>query len=153
MGKPKRLCKFNKEWTKTWSFILGSRKGENSAFCEKCRCDISIGHGGLHDIKKHVASEKHRLTSSSIASTSSVLSCFASSHLTAQLDQQVANAETLFTGFLIEHNLPLSAADHASKLFKQMFPDSKVAKKYSAGRAKTSYFLNGAIPAGTLWLD
>ena len=35
----------------------------------------------------------------------------------------------LLTSFLVEHNMPLSAADHAGALFKQMFPDSDIASK------------------------
>ena len=48
----------------------------------------------------------------------------------------VAKAEALFTAFLVEHNLPLSVADHAGPLFK-MFPDSAIAKKYKCGQTKT----------------
>jgi hypothetical protein len=41
-------------------------------------------------------------------------------------------------GFLIEHNLPLSAADHLSSLFPAMFPDSKIATKFSCRRTKST---------------
>ena len=36
-------------------------------------------------------------------------------------------------------------ADHAGKLFKSMFPDSKMANKYKSGRTKTSHMLTGSI--------
>ena len=36
--------------------------------------------------------------------------------------------ELLFTGFICEHNVPISTADHARKLRKAMFPDLKIAK-------------------------
>ena len=36
------------------------------------------------------------------------------------------NAETLFTSYLIEHNIPVAVSDHAGPLFKRMFPDSKI---------------------------
>ena len=39
-------------------------------------------------------------------------------------------AELLFSGFLVEHNLRLDIADHAAKLFRNMFPDSKIVIKY-----------------------
>ena len=48
------------------------------------------------------------------------------------------NAEAFFSNFLIEHNISLSAADHAGPLFRKMFPDSGIAKKYGSGRSKTS---------------
>jgi hypothetical protein len=46
---------------------------------------------------------------------------------------------------LVEHNLPLATADRAGKLFKSMFPDSKIANKYKSGRTKTSHMLTGSI--------
>ena len=46
------------------------------------------------------------------------------SSATANLEQKVVKAELLFSGFLVKHNLPLSTADHAAKLFRNMFPDS-----------------------------
>ena len=46
-------------------------------------------------------------------------------------------AETLFTNFLVEHNVPLSVADHFGPLLKKMCPDSEIAKKYACARTKT----------------
>ena len=41
-----------------------------------------------------------------------------------------------------EHNLPaLAIGDHVGKLFKVMFPDSKIAKKNSCSRIKTTHIL------------
>lgn len=38
-------------------------------------------------------------------------------------ESRTIRAETLFTNFIVEHNLPLSVADHAAgPLFKKMFP-------------------------------
>ena len=39
----------------------------------------------------------------------------------------VINAEVTFTDFLVEHNMQLSASDHAGACFRKMFPDSKIA--------------------------
>ena len=51
-------------------------------------------------------------------------------------DLNTIRAEVLFTSFLVEHNIPLSAADHDGPLLK-MFPDSKVAQKYGCAHAKS----------------
>ena len=53
-------------------------------------------------------------------------------------DLQTIRAEVAFSNFLVEHNIPLSAADHAGSLFRVMFPDSKYAKNYGCARTKTS---------------
>ena len=58
---------------------------------------------------------------------------------------QVIKAEVLFSGFLVEHNIPPAVSDHAGPLFRKMFPDSAIAKKYSCARTKTTAVLNGAM--------
>ena len=52
------------------------------------------------------------------------------SSATASFDKKVVKAELLFSGFLVEHNVPLSTVDHAAKLFRNMFPDFKIMNKY-----------------------
>ena len=56
------------------------------------------------------------------------MTSFVYSESISALDENVMKAELLFTGFICEHNLPISTADHAGKLLKAMFPDSKIAK-------------------------
>ncbi len=53
-------------------------------------------------------------------------------------DFRPIQAETFFTTFIVEHNLPLAAADHAGPLFRKMFPDSEIAKQYGCARTKTA---------------
>ena len=53
--------------------------------------------------------------------------------------------DLLFSGFLVEHNLPLSTADHAAKLFRNMFPDSKIVNKYRCSCTNTTHILTGAV--------
>ena len=44
-----------------------------------------------------------------------------------------------------EHNLPFSIADHTAKLFRNMFPGSKIVNKYRCGRTKTTHMLTRAV--------
>ena len=39
---------------------------------------------------------------------------------------------------LAQHNIPLAIMDHLSPLFRDIFPDSKIAKGFSAARTKTT---------------
>ena len=41
----------------------------------------------------------------------------------------------------IIYNIQIAAAHHAGPLFKKMFPDSKIARKYGCGRTKTGAFI------------
>ena len=61
------------------------------------------------------------------------------------LELQVRKAEVKMTGFIAEHNIPLAVADHLGPLFKDIFPDSKIAKNYACGKTKSTCILNRAI--------
>lgn len=64
-----------------------------------------------------------------------------SNHLISKL----TTAELYFTTFVAEHNLVFLAADHFTKLCKQMFPDSKIAKEFSCGRTKTQSIIKSSL--------
>ena len=52
----------------------------------------------------------------------------------SNLDKQVLNAEVMVTNFLVQLNIAL--------LFKEAFPDSKIAKKYASRRTKTTVIIS-----------
>lgn len=60
-------------------------------------------------------------------------------------ESNVIKAEVMITNFLEQHNLPVTTADHLGPLFKEIFPDSKIAAAYASGRTKTSAILNVAL--------
>ena len=72
--------------------------------------------------------------------TSKINSYFSSA--ASNSDTSVIKAECLFTKFLVEHNLSISAADHAGPLFRKMFPDSIIAYKYRCAKTKSISFIN-----------
>lgn len=134
--KEHRNQKFTDRYITEFGFIRASRKSEFHAFCTMCNCDVSIAHSGRGDIITHSKSVKHVANFKSCKSTNRL-----DNFLSVNGDLQTTRAEVLFTSFLLEHNIPLAAADHAGPLFKNMFPDSNEAKKYSCGRTKTSYLV------------
>lgn len=137
-GKSKRYYQhFKDSYAGEFSFITKSRLGATHAFCTCCRCDISIKHGGKHDILLHAETTKHKECFKTVESNSSIKSAFLKFN-----DSSVINAECLFTAFVIEHNLPINCSDHAGHLFRKMFPDSKIAKNYACARTKTTAIIN-----------
>ena len=58
---------------------------------------------------------------------------------------QVTRAEIKVTNLLVQHNIPLAVTDHLSPLFKDIFPDSPIAKGYASARTKTTCVLNGSL--------
>lgn len=61
------------------------------------------------------------------------------------INRKVAKAKLLFSGFICEHNVPIAIADHVRKLFQAMFPDSKIAEKYSCSLNKATQMLSGTV--------
>ena len=58
---------------------------------------------------------------------------------------KVLNAEVMVTNFIVQHNLPITTDDHLAQLFKNVFPDSKIAASYANARRKTFAIINKAI--------
>lgn len=126
---------FNQAYSEEFPHIIASRKGNNFAFCAACRCDFSLAHAGRNDVFKHSQSKKHMDNVKCIESNKKLsFTCDAG-------ENRVTRAECYFTSFIVEHNLPLSCADHTGQLFRKMFPDSDLAKKYSCARTKTTAIL------------
>ncbi|KAK3784797.1 hypothetical protein RRG08_051072, partial [Elysia crispata] len=111
------------------------------AHCNICNVEFKILHGGRHDCRKHVQSQKH-VNRAKAANPSQQINNFSTS-ANSDLQNNITRAEALFTGVLVEHNLPLAAAGHASALFKKMFlvpitNPKDITEKYSCGRKKTA---------------
>ena len=109
---------------------------EHYAYCKYCKQDFSIQHGGRDDCRRHIKSKKHVDYSKLQSGNHKVSSFFETKE--SPIELQVTNAEVLFTNFLIEQNVPIAVSDHAGSLFRKMFPDSEIAKKYWCARTKTS---------------
>lgn len=129
----KVLQKYRDGYTKEWPCLVPSKISENHVFCEVCSCDFVVAHGGRDDCRRHVESKKHKDHGKVQSVHKPISSFFVKSN-----ENETTNAEMLFTSFLVEHNIPLAVSDHAGHLFRAMFPDSAIAKKYGCARTKTS---------------
>ena len=114
-------------YAETFTFIKKSTKGEHHAYCKSCNCDISISAGGANDIKRHMNNDKHKKNAEALQRAS--LHTQPLSSFCKKEDLSVIRAEVLFTDFLVEHSIQPVVADHTGELFRQMFPDSRIAKK------------------------
>ena len=61
------------------------------------------------------------------------------------LHLQVTRAEVKIANWIVQHNIPLAVTDHLSPMFKEIFPDSQIAKGYASARTKTTCILNGSL--------
>ncbi|CAL4070206.1 unnamed protein product [Meganyctiphanes norvegica] len=57
-------------------------------------------------------------------------------------DIAVTESECLVVNFLIEHNVPVSVADHLSELVMKICSDSSIAKKFKCKRTKTTHIMH-----------
>ena len=77
----------------------------NFAFCILCCSDIGIKHGGLYDITRHFATEKHKREAEKVKPVS--LGSSIKSFFNNDDDLETIQAEA-FCEFLVEHNISLS---------------------------------------------
>ena len=82
---------------------------------------------GKKDIERHIACSEHQRLAKTIQECQPITS-FQESDLDP-LQTKVTQAEILFIGFILEHNLPFEATAHAGPLFRKMFPAVKLLNK------------------------
>ena len=134
---------FKSEWKA--SYPVKEVKHDKYKFhCLPCGKNLTCHHQGLKDVKEHCnkPSQKQaddawtkqtRLPSSYRGDTENVFK------------NTVLNAEVMVTNFIVQHNLPIATADHLAQLFKNVFPDSKIAASYASAKTKTFAVINKAF--------
>ncbi len=136
-SKPKRTKTVDQRYKKDYSIkfpvIIASKLSDSHAFCTACCLDFSVAHGGVNDCTKHMASSGHKQKAGVLSSTSKI-----TTFMSTNSELGTTKAEVMFTNFIVEHNLPIAVSDHAGPLFRKMFPDSDIAKKYGSARTKTT---------------
>ncbi|RUM29380.1 MAG: hypothetical protein DSY42_06665 [Aquifex sp.] len=91
---------------------------------------------GKTDLKRHSGNKKHIGNSKAVKGLSSL-----SSLMVSKTDNDVKEGELRLAGFIAEHDLPMSIADHLPKLMKTVCKDSKIAEKIKCGRTKVTGML------------
>ena len=90
-------------------------------------------------MKKHLELKKHEESVKALK-LSQKMTSFLSSESPSALDENAMKAELLFTGFICEHTVSISTADHAGKLLKAMFPHSKLQESTLADEQRQQIF-------------
>lgn len=99
--------------------------------------------GGLSKIQPHEAKIKHRRNVKSCPSQKS--NVFEKSAAQVTLDTNVKINETRLAFFILEHNLPVSVADHLVELVKSCDRKSLQLQKMSCGRTKCTSIIENVI--------
>nr|XP_034963510.1 uncharacterized protein LOC118081241 isoform X1 [Zootoca vivipara] len=150
LKKAKTMCKYLERWESEFSFLKKSRVGHRYAFCTICCCDFSVSHGGRTAVTQHTKSAKHNhgVKAQKHAPT---MSTFVTRNTkkagTVIKAGKVIKAEVTMAMLCAKNNVSFTFCDDYNKCVADMFPDSAIARKYSAGRTETAQIIKGAIAA------
>ena len=99
------MQKFIADYTNLWPVLKPSKAVEYYAFCDVCKTDFYISHGGWDDYRQHISTKKQVELAKLKTENKSVSEFFKQS---GSSDLAVIRAEMYFTSFLTEHNFPLA---------------------------------------------
>ena len=146
--RKKRKTKVVQEAEASWKlpqFITASTKGDRFVHCKLCRSHFSVAHGGFNDVTRHVQGFTHFQRLKDAQSTSAIASALSRSQAEADIAPTVISAEIMMSQFIAMHNLSFQTTEHLTDLIPAMFPDSKIAAKFSCKHTKTKSIICDAI--------
>ena len=141
-GSFKYKVTFKNEW-KALHPVHAVKNDKHKFHCLPCGKNLTCRHQGLKDVEEHCRKESHIKCFASWKKQSQITFTRASDMSSFQ--SKVLNAEVMVTNFIVQHNLPIATADHLGQLFKNIFPDSKIASSYDCAKTKTFSILNEAF--------
>lgn len=140
--KAKTLCKYKNTWEEGCLYITKSNVSQNHAFCKICRTDFSIGHGGKTDVSQHEKTNKHKRAQEA-QKHASPMTAFVNRNVSEA--DKVIKAEVKMSMLCAKNNVPFSFCDDFNRSVADMFPDSAIARKYSAGKTKATQLIKGRL--------
>ncbi|CAF4367356.1 unnamed protein product [Rotaria sp. Silwood2] len=165
---PDYKTKLNQSWfnkldsngnsVKMW---LKQGSSETTFICTICRTgDLDCSNKGWKAVEQHMQNEKHKYNLNALKNNSqltfsiSATTSFTSSTHTIQLvdpnklllfDDQVSQAEILWALKSVQNAFSYKDSDDVGELLRTMFPDSKIAQKFSIQHSKMSYVISHGL--------
>ena len=141
----KRKNSFRDEFKKEFKNIKRSFKGVHSAHCNVCDCEINLEAIGKTAISVHNDTQKHKKCAQMINSNQSMEKFCARPSQPTTTDIKAAAAEGAWAYHTVKHNQSFNSNDCTSQLFKEIFPDLDVAKKFTSARTKITSINTGVL--------
>ena len=117
MAKRKHsVSTFQRDWSNLWPCIQPVRGHPDKVQCTVCNTTFGIAHQGRRDVVRHMEGSEHKRLAQVVNSCQSLTSFFTD----RSSQDKVTNAEVLFIGYILEHNLRFEAATHAGPLSKNV---------------------------------
>lgn len=136
--------KFNEELKKKYP-IFRETNIEWEAFCIVCAKTISIKNKGKADLDQHIGTVRHKekVDVERQPNTGKVTSCFPVEGSNEQ--DQASAVEATLSFHTVKHHFSFKSTDCTTKLCKNMFSDSKIAKKLYCARTKTEAIVSNIL--------
>ena len=141
----KRKNFYRDEYEKEFNSVKRSLKGQCFAHCSFCKCDINLESIGKAAISAHNETQKHKNSARQTKSNQSINNFFKSQSAPTNLDYKTAAAEGTWAFHTVKHQQSFLSNDCTSHLFKTLFPDSDIAKKFASARTKTKSIITGVL--------
>ena len=149
--KASQQCNFQSSWISNSEFkdwISMDSDSKYSAQCSCCKKIFSIASGGVRDVRSQANNSIHIQAMSTRKSAGGMLYLLTKDKKTDEVSahkKKVIESELKVANFVARNNLPLSLMDGISENVADWFPDSKIAKDFSARRTKGSMMVENVI--------
>lgn len=140
--KIKRIQRYRVDWEKQFPWLAPDQLQDTKAICKDCNLSLKAE---IQVIKVHSSSKRHTSKAKTTSTQSTVNSFFVSQQKISNHDIAVANAELKISGFIAEHNLAFSTADHLIKMLKACITDSNILKDVNLSRTKVTSVIKNVI--------
>eukprot|EP00117_Sycon_ciliatum_P001315 scpid104106/ scgid7025/ len=98
MGKISEKKKVASKWQPSWTKfrMKESRKGPNFVYCTVCQVDVNISGGGVHEIKRHMDTNKHSKALRDVATQPGISQAMSAGHEKTTLAEKIGNGGGVF---------------------------------------------------------
>ena len=136
---------FKQEWLQEEEFKSWVKPDPSDKFSAVCSvCDAAIKNCSKSRLLSHKNSTKHAKNFAA-KKNMIVMDKFVVKNTEPDKKKKVHRAELLLTGFMAEHGMPLSHADHLIPVIKKMFPDCDTAQNMTLMKTKAAYVMQDGI--------
>ena len=141
--KQKRLCRYREDWVGKYPWITAVLRDANKAFCNVCRKEFGVSHGGESDVRLHASSKLHTANSTTVQTNTLVSSFFKRED--DSMYNKIAAAELTSVFHCVTHQQSYRSLDCAMKLTPKLYSDSAIAKHICCGRTKAEALVTNIL--------
>ena len=144
--KTKKMGKtaYKKSWENEFPWISPVKKDIFKAYCKTCLKVFKIDGSGICQVRSHAkchTSEKPQNQRTFSVNSSGSLELQAKTNIQLCPEDLVIKAEILQALNFVDNNYSFASAGNDNARFKEMFPDSNIAKSYAQSETKMKYMI------------